>query len=427
MDLLLQKQKALLDQLATSKRNFKKTGADRRTHGYVSNKIVAIKDIWQSFSQNDSAIRLFNEHVTSSYATSHVYDDAEEDYSAFCGDLSDIIHAFEQAEYRVNHPPTQPQTPPTPASHILSTQSHASSIRLPQISLPTFSGDYESWSAFHDMFVSLIHTNPSLTDVQKLHYLKSNLHDQAANLLRHTQITNENYSIAWDSLKARYANKRILVNTQLKALFGQPSYQTESALGIRDMIDTSQDCLNALRVLNVDVNNWDPLLLFMLVLKMSSQTHAAWEMDQEGSEELPTFNAFMEFMENRFRMLESLATRTPSTSHATQPLHQVQSHAVVSAASTSNACNICSGPHYIRLCPNFIQLSVAERRNTVKLHRICFNCLTPGHLVLECKNRMNCQKCNKRHHTLLHDIENSPQQAVTPNLQSSTPRSSSSS
>lgn len=46
-------------------------------------------------------------------------------------------------------------------------------VRLPKIDLPTFSGAYEDWYTFFNSFNSMIHSNVSLNDIQRFHYLKS--------------------------------------------------------------------------------------------------------------------------------------------------------------------------------------------------------------------------------------------------------------
>lgn len=49
-----------------------------------------------------------------------------------------------------------------------STQKH-SSIRLPKIDLPKFSGSYHDWLEFRDTFTSIIHHNESIDKINKLH------------------------------------------------------------------------------------------------------------------------------------------------------------------------------------------------------------------------------------------------------------------
>lgn len=200
-------------------------------------------------------MRAYKGFSDSIYFKEEVYDNTEQECSFLKGDFNDRISELNQPptdnnvidpQILVNPPIPGPNNPQPPA------------IRLPQITIPTFSGDYASWTPFYDLFVTLIHSNTSLSNVQKLHYLKSNLRDKAADFLRHTPITNENYQIAWDALQTRYANKKILIETQLKLLFNQPSFQKDSASCIRNMIDTTKESISALRVLEIDVSTWDP-------------------------------------------------------------------------------------------------------------------------------------------------------------------------
>ncbi|GFQ92438.1 integrase catalytic domain-containing protein [Trichonephila clavata] len=48
-------------------------------------------------------------------------------------------------------------------------------IKLPDIQLPRFNGSYHDWFNFKEQFISLIDSNNSLTDSQKLYHLKSTL------------------------------------------------------------------------------------------------------------------------------------------------------------------------------------------------------------------------------------------------------------
>ncbi|XP_044741921.1 uncharacterized protein LOC123302892 [Chrysoperla carnea] len=64
---------------------------------------------------------------------------------------------------------------------------------LPKIQLPKFAGDYQSWRPFSDMFTSLVGADSELTNVMKMHYLKSSVTGEAANLISNFQITGENF------------------------------------------------------------------------------------------------------------------------------------------------------------------------------------------------------------------------------------------
>ena len=77
------------------------------------------------------------------------------------------------------------------------------SLKLPKITLPTFSGKYSEWTPFFDLFRNTVDCNRSLNDIQKLQYLKTSLKDQPARLLSHLPTTSANYDVALRILKER--------------------------------------------------------------------------------------------------------------------------------------------------------------------------------------------------------------------------------
>ncbi|XP_076629094.1 uncharacterized protein LOC143345632 [Colletes latitarsis] len=84
----------------------------------------------------------------------------------------------------------QPSPSPAPTGDSISV------AKLARIPLPKFAGSYTEWHSFRDLFKSLVLDNKSLTNVQRLHYLKSSVEGQAANLLAHFSITDANFEPA---------------------------------------------------------------------------------------------------------------------------------------------------------------------------------------------------------------------------------------
>lgn len=64
---------------------------------------------------------------------------------------------------------------------------------LPKISIPKFSGSYEDWPSFRDLFRSLIEDNVAVQDVTKLHYLKTALQGEAEEMLRNLPTIGPNF------------------------------------------------------------------------------------------------------------------------------------------------------------------------------------------------------------------------------------------
>ncbi|KYN50176.1 hypothetical protein ALC62_01962 [Cyphomyrmex costatus] len=67
-------------------------------------------------------------------------------------------------------------------------------IKLPEAPLPTFDGKFENWLSFKNTFYNMIGSQTDLSDVDKLHYLKSALTGEAANKVRILEIDGISYS-----------------------------------------------------------------------------------------------------------------------------------------------------------------------------------------------------------------------------------------
>lgn len=140
-------------------------------------------------------------------------------------------------------------------------------VKLPPINLPTFDGSYDQWLFFRDTFGSLIHNNNKLTAIKKFHYLRLSLKDKAAETIAFLEISDINYTVAWNILSERFENKQILVNNHVSAIFNLPFVLRESHRGIRELLDGTQKHLGALKVLKMPTEHWDVLICHIITSK----------------------------------------------------------------------------------------------------------------------------------------------------------------
>ena len=47
-------------------------------------------------------------------------------------------------------------------------------------------------------------------------------------------------------------------------------------------------------------------------------------------------------------------------------------------------------------------MNIKDRKNVAFNSKLCFNCLSSGHVTKDCKSKNSCKKCQARHNTLLH-------------------------
>ncbi|XP_070522381.1 uncharacterized protein [Cardiocondyla obscurior] len=283
---------------------------------------------------------------------------------------------------------------------------------LPRIKLPNFSGEYKSWRSFHDLFKSMIFFNTELSNVEKMHYLKTCLSGEAAKLVSNLSASGENFSVAWTLLTSRYENKRFLITTQLDRIFNLKPLKTKNAKGLRSLQTTILEALGALGALDCAVQSWDPLLLHLLTRLLDPDTREAWEVEIGPSNTYPTMAQFEEFLGGRVRALEHLQSSAESGKSkelqrsTTQFSHRLNTrniaHAIASnSVPSTSSCILCKEAHFFLKCDRYRSLNANQRKELIMKHRKCFNCLG-AHTVNQCRVTKRCLVCGRRHHTSLH-------------------------
>ena len=69
----------------------------------------------------------------------------------------------------------------------------------------------------------------------------------------------------------------------------------------------------------------------------------------------------------------------------------------------SRSCALCSKPHDLDECSEFLKKPLTEKRNFVKEKGLCFGCYSSEHIAKLCKSRKSCLTCHKKHPTSIHD------------------------
>lgn len=66
-------------------------------------------------------------------------------------------------------------------------------MKLPQVNLKPFDGNYHNWLAFRDLFEQMIHRNDNISTIEKFTYLQTSISGDAAQLIKHIKNTEQNY------------------------------------------------------------------------------------------------------------------------------------------------------------------------------------------------------------------------------------------
>ena len=84
-------------------------------------------------------------------------------------------------------------------------------MKLPKLTLKTFSGDLGEWMPFWDSFSSAVDENTQLALVDKFNYLRGLLNGKAADAIAGLSLTATNYDEALESLRKRYRDPQRII------------------------------------------------------------------------------------------------------------------------------------------------------------------------------------------------------------------------
>ncbi|XP_034179509.2 uncharacterized protein LOC117603975 [Osmia lignaria lignaria] len=315
---------------------------------------------------------------------------------------------------------TSPSTSATPSMPI--TIKQANNL-LPKIEIRPYDGNPINWYSFHDTFKNLVHDNDELLPVHKFYLLQNALQGPLTSITENLNASEENYLVAWNTLKQRCNKPRQIIHTHLQLLLELPEIHRETPTNLRSLVEKTQVHINALRALKQPVDKWDALLIYIVVKKLDKGTRRAWERTLE-DEEMPAFQKLLDFLSKQARgddfdtiSFDSNKSNSHFNNHTSKMPNkkrpnQIQSHVGTQAHFQ---CPACSQNHAIYTCNKFLQLNPKERFELARRAKLCLNCLRGNHQTNKCY-LSGCKTCNHKHNTLLHFTDtNNPRNHPTNN------------
>ncbi|KAJ8937912.1 hypothetical protein NQ314_011660, partial [Rhamnusium bicolor] len=214
-----------------------------------------------------------------------------------------------------------------------------------------------------------------------------------------------------DNFMTKYHNVKA-IHYDFRSLNNSPS----NANALRNLLDIFHENLSALATLDYDINNWDFILMNMLLDRLDQNTLTSFEVHY-ASTSVPTYKEVQEFLLRQCTALESIAS---PFSKKSRKLENTKSQFSTSPRNSSFTASQSS-----RISDLF-RKTPQQRYELVKRHKFCVNCLATAHLINKCNSLKRCRKCQKSHHTLLHfdTNENTQQNCETALVTNCNPGSS---
>ena len=83
------------------------------------------------------------------------------------------------------------------------TTSATAFVKLPTINVKSFDGKPGNWHAFMDSYKCTIDKNDTLSDIQKMNYLKSLFEGRVATIISSIKLTHKNYNICLNFIERK--------------------------------------------------------------------------------------------------------------------------------------------------------------------------------------------------------------------------------
>ena len=274
-------------------------------------------------------------------------------------------------------------------------------VKLPKLEVRKFNSKLHEWQEFWDSFESAIHTNESLSNVDKFSYLRGLLLEPARSEIAGFALTSANYESAVDLLKRRYGKKtaiqRALVNELLNA---RPVYSDKDTARLRSFYDLVETKYRALQALAVEEGTYSAIVVPMLLEKIPDSlrltiTRGQDYLDWALGDMLNALLVEVELREDQCLTQPARVTGPSDNRRISQPT----TSALFTRRAEDSRCPFCLGGHQPEHCKKVT--NIGERKRLLIKYGRCFNCTERGHRARDCKISASCKNCNGFHHASL--------------------------
>jgi len=312
-------------------------------------------------------------------------------------------------------------------SHASSGTTSRSIFRVPKPNLIPFDGDPKKYPAWIAQFEDVIDSDMSLTSVQKMALLKLCLTEDMKDNLGDTLNDPMMYNEALKQLANTFGNPILVSKSYVHTLMNLPKVTSmQDYQGLMSLSNKLKGAVASLKYGGFERELVSSSTLESVLCKLPDEFQIKW--GQQVMKNLPKPLTLIEFCDwFSSKMLGQMFVKHARYSSTAvvkdrkgskdekggKPSSKVLNVAIGSADSTADkkkertkpSCCCCKEAHWTSKCKEFANKPVAERAEIARSNGLCFRCLNKGHMKNDCPfSKLRCQveKCNYRHHTLLH-------------------------
>ncbi len=314
--------------------------------------------------------------------------------------------------------------------HLVST---LHSLRLPALEIAKFDGDPLKYWSFVHAFDNMVGDAPVASSIKLSHLLHCCV-GKAHKVIECCAIMQPDvgHAKARDLLRMRFGSDYRISEAWVQKIASGPPVKLQS---VQDLADDVRSCKETLSAMGMCGEIENRSLMVRVVQRLPSTLQGQWRhlaiRVLEDSGHYPGIDRLVNFLgtvskEVTDPVFGALAMTNNGSHAANHPVkgkglsfaveaedvggvpcgELTASASHVTDIKTSDRCVLCSGYHSLFGCNDFKNLKPEKRLDLARSHKLCYNCLLPGHVSASCALNRVCSVpgCSQKHTKFLHQI-----------------------
>ncbi len=283
--------------------------------------------------------------------------------------------------------------------------------KLPSIEPFVFDGNILQFPFWKATFSVLIE-NRGIDAKEKIHYLRKYLAGDPKKAVDGLFFFNneEAFSKAMEIIERRYGNPFFIAEAFRDKIDKWEKISTHDHKAVQNFADFLLQCSFAItQIPSLEILN-DCRENRKMMSKLPDWLNRKWSKTisvhtENGS--YPSFEVFVEFLLKEASVINNPLTMLSDHKPKQAPQNQgARTRRVLAVQGSKEVekvmCHYCDMKnHKTSACGKFAKITAQERNEFLKKKGICFGCLNPGHKSKDCANKATCEKCSRRHPTIL--------------------------
>ena len=300
-------------------------------------------------------------------------------------------------------------------------------IRLPTAQLSYFNGDPLNYWPFIRAFENCI-ASSLVDDGAKLIRLVHYCTGPARKVVEGCMIMSPaaGYARALELLNERFGNEFVILHSWIQKITVGALLKNNDRSQLQQLADDLTCCRETLLAMNAchEINNQATLL--KIIERLPTYLQSRWKREvgvMRAKSKSPDINDVVTFVVNaaaeandpvyghlnctgRAEMMKQ-RHHTSTSASAPRGTSLVVSCSDDDKTGNGKLCMLCNGRHALFKCSKFISMKLDDRLKYANDKKLCYNCLSVGHVSSKCKSSYTCQVpgCNKKHSKYLHRVK----------------------